>query len=77
MHLTNPMEDPFVQRMSYDLNETKELLNERQRYIESLESENKILHEKYNQLLKDNMEMAERYLSIIVKIKAIESYRQP
>ena len=71
MNLTNPMSDPLVQRLSFDLNETKEMLNDRKKIIDDLSAENKELRAKYEKLLKDNMEMAERYLSIVEKIKAI------
>ena len=71
MNLTNPMSDPLVQRLSFDLNEAKEMLNDRKKIIDDLSAENKELRGKYERLLKDNMEMAERYLSIVEKIKAI------
>lgn len=71
MNLTNPMSDPLVQRLSFDLNEAKAMLNDRKKIIDDLSAENKELRGKYERLLKDNMEMAERYLSIVEKIKAI------
>lgn len=70
-YLTNPMLDPLVSRLSDKVNEAKEILLDRKAYIEKLEAENKELKDKYEKLLKDNMEMAERYLSIVEKIKAI------
>ena len=73
MNLTNPMSDPLVQRLSFDLNEAKEMLNDRKKVIDDLTAENRELRDKYEKLLKDNMEMAERYLSIVEKIKSIST----
>lgn len=69
--LSNPMSDPLVQRLSYDLNEAKEIIKDMKMTNDELRIQNKELSEKYERLLKDNMEMSDRYLSIIDKIKRI------
>lgn len=69
--LGDPLADPLVRRLTHDLTEAKEIIKDKQKSIDDLELNNKCLRDKYERLLKDNMEMAERYLSIVEKIKGI------
>lgn len=68
---SDPMADPLVSRLSYDLNEAKEIIKDKQMTIEQLEEENRTYKDRCEKLLKANMEMTDRYLSIIDRLKEI------
>lgn len=65
------MSDAYIASLQYNLSMANEKIKEQKVKIDEYTAENKGLREKYEKLLKDNMEMADRYLSIIEKIKEI------
>ena len=68
---TNIYDDPLVAKLSYDLNESQDMIRKLQKQILELEEKNGILTARTEQLMKDNIENWDRYLSIVGKIKEI------
>lgn len=69
---TDPFSDPLVKRLKTDLDAANEIIDGNKVKIEKLENENKEIKEKYEKLLKDSMILAEKYMSIIAKMKYID-----
>ena len=52
-------------------NDAKEMIKDKNMTINDLSAENKVLREKCDMLLKEHMELANKYLSIVWKIKQV------